>query len=58
MIAHVAEASEASGRVLMWLDPDAIAMPQTLKAAVAIASAYAADIETLVLDAPSAGADR
>jgi hypothetical protein len=54
VIAHVAEASEASGRVLMWLDPDAIAMPQTLKAAVAIASAYAADIETLVLDAPSA----
>lgn len=54
MIAHVAEASEASGRVLLWLEPDAVAMPQTVNAAVAIASAYAADIETLVLDAPSA----
>lgn len=55
MIAHVAEASEASGRVLLWLDPDAIAMPETAKAAVSIARAYSADIETLVLDAPSAG---
>ncbi|MBR2534467.1 MAG: hypothetical protein IKE66_00175 [Hyphomicrobium sp.] len=55
MIAHVAEASEASGRVLLWLEPDQIAMPETAKAAVSIARAYAADIETLVLDAPSAG---
>lgn len=54
MIAHVAEASEASGRVLLWLDPDQIAMPETTKAAVSIARAYSADIETLVLDAPSA----
>lgn len=54
MIAHVAEASEASGRVLLWLDPDQIAMPETAKAAVSIARAYSADIETLVLDAPSA----
>lgn len=53
MIAHVAEASEASGRVLLWLEPDAIAMPQTANAAVAVAAAYAADIETLVLEAPS-----
>lgn len=55
MIAHVAEASEASGRVLLWLEPDAVAMPETAKAAVSIARAYSADIETLVLDAPSAG---
>lgn len=55
MIAHVAEASEASGRVLLWLEPDQIAMPETAKAAVSIARAYSADIETLVLDAPSAG---
>lgn len=54
MIAHVAEASEASGRVLLWLEPDAVAMPQTAKAAVSIASAFAADLETLVLDAPAA----
>ena len=55
MIAHVAEASEESGRVLLWLEPDQIAMPETAKAAVAIASAFAADIETLVLEAPAPG---
>lgn len=54
MIAHVAEASEASGRVLLWLEPDQIAMPETAKAAVSIARAYSADIETLILEAPSA----
>ncbi len=54
MIAHVAEASEASGRVLLWLDPDAISMPQTFDASVRIASAYAADLETLDIDGPTA----
>jgi hypothetical protein len=54
MIAHVAEASEASGRVLLWLDPGAISMPQTVDAAVRIAAAYAAEIETVVIDGPTA----
>ncbi len=54
MIAHVAEASEASGRVLLWLDPDAISMPQTFDASVRIAAAYAADLETVVIDGPAA----
>lgn len=53
MIAHVAEASEASGRVLLWLDPDAVAMPQTFEASVRIAAAYAADLETVIIDRPS-----
>lgn len=54
MIAHVAEAAEASGRVLLWLDPGAVSMPQTFDASVRIASAYAADLETVVIDGPSA----
>ncbi|NOT70840.1 MAG: hypothetical protein HOP09_05995 [Hyphomicrobium sp.] len=54
MIAHVAEASEASGRVLLWLDPGAVSMPQTFDASVRIASAFAADLETVVIDGPSA----
>jgi hypothetical protein len=53
MIAHVAEASEASGRVLLWLEPGAVSMPQTFDASVHIAKAYAAAIETVVIDAPA-----
>jgi hypothetical protein len=53
MIAHVAEASEASGRVLLWLEPSAVPMPQTFDASVRIASAYGADLETVVIDGPS-----
>jgi hypothetical protein len=56
MIAHVAEASEASGRVLLWLDPDAVSMPQTFAASVRIADAYAADLETVIIDRPGAAA--
>jgi hypothetical protein len=52
MIAHVAESSEASGRVLLWLEPGAISMPQTFDASVRIACAYAADLETLTIDGP------
>jgi hypothetical protein len=52
MIAHVAEASEASGRVLLWLDPDTVAMPQTFDASVRIAGAYAANLETVIIDRP------
>jgi hypothetical protein len=55
MIAHVAEASEASGRVLLWLDPAGVSMPQTFDASARIAAAYAADLETVVIDGPSAG---
>ncbi len=54
MIAHVAEASEASGRVLLWLDPGNVSMPQTFDAAVRVAAAYAAELETVVIDGPSA----
>jgi hypothetical protein len=54
MIAHVAEASEASGRVLLWLDPGAVPMPHTFNASVRIASAYAAELETVVMDGPGA----
>lgn len=53
MIAHVAAAAEASGRVLLWLDPDVTCSRGALKAAVEIASAHAADIETVVIDGPS-----
>ena len=55
MIAHVAAASEASGRVLLWLDPGGVSMPQTFDASARIAAAYAADLETVVIDGPSAG---
>lgn len=54
MIAHVAEASEASGRVLLWLDPGNISMPQICDAAVRVAAAYGAELETVVIDGPSA----
>lgn len=53
MIAHVAEASEASGRVLLWLEPGAVSMPQTFDASVHIAKAYAAALETVVIDGPA-----
>lgn len=53
MIAHVAAATEASGRVLLWLDPDVAVSRRALEAAVQIASAYAADVETVVIDGPS-----
>ena len=54
MIAHVAEAAEASGRVLLWLDPGHVSVPQTFDAAVRIAAAYGAELETVVIDGPSA----
>lgn len=53
MIAHVAAAVEASGRVLLWLDPDVAVSRRALEAAVQVASAYAADVETVVMDGPS-----
>lgn len=53
MIAHVAAAAEASGRVLLWLDPDVAVSRRALEAAVLVASAYSADVETVVMDGPS-----
>ena len=52
MIAHVAEASELSGRVLLWLEPDGVLMPQTFDASVRIAAAYAANLETVTILGP------
>ena len=52
MIAHVAEASELSGRVLLWLEPDGVSMPQTFDASVRIAAAYAANLETVTILGP------
>jgi hypothetical protein len=53
VIAHVAEASEFSGRVVLWLDPETRCAPSRLDSAIRLAAAYGAEIETLVV----AGAD-
>lgn len=55
MIAHVAEASERSGRVVLWLDPEAVCRPENLDAPVRLAAAYGAEIETVFV-APEAAA--
>lgn len=49
MIAHVAEASELSGRVVLWLDPEADYPAARLEAPVRLAAAYGAEIETIVI---------
>ncbi len=49
MIAHVAEASELSGRVVLWLDPETRYAPALLEAPVRLAAAYGAEIETVVV---------
>ena len=49
MIAHVAEASELSGRVVLWLDPEADYPASRLEAPVRLAAAYGAEIETVVI---------
>jgi hypothetical protein len=54
MIAHVAEASEASGRVVLWLDPEADYPPSRLEAPVRLAAAYGAELETVVIADASA----
>ncbi len=51
MIAHVAEVSEHSGRVLVWLDPASSCVPQALTASARIAAAYGSEIETVVVGA-------
>jgi hypothetical protein len=50
MIAHVAEASEGSGRVLFWLDPDALTPPAAIHGATRLAAAFGSEIETLVVE--------
>lgn len=50
MIAHVAAASELSGRVVLWFDPEATCTPEMLDAPVRLAAAYDAEIETVVVD--------
>jgi hypothetical protein len=52
MIAHVAEASERSGRVVLWLDPEAQCSAAFLETPVRLAAAYGAEVETVVV-APS-----
>ena len=50
MITHVAEASELSGRVVLWLDPEARCTPAVLDAPLRLAAAYDAEVETIVVD--------
>jgi hypothetical protein len=50
MIAHVAAASELSGRVVLWFDPESKCTPEMLDAPVRLAAAYDAEIETIVVD--------
>lgn len=50
MITHVAEASELSGRVVLWLDPESRCTPTVLEAPLRLAQAYDAEIETIVVD--------
>lgn len=49
MIAHVAEASEASGRVVLWLDPATRCTPALLDVPVRLAAAYGAEVETVAV---------
>jgi hypothetical protein len=49
MIAHVAEASERSGRVVLWLDPEAGCTRGLLEGPVWLAAAYGAEVETLAM---------
>ena len=50
MIAHVAEASEESGRVLFWLEPKALTCASAIDGATRLAAAFGSEIETLVID--------
>ncbi len=55
MMAHVAEASEASGRVLFWTDRNAPLNPGAARAAAKLAAAFQAEIETVTVDAGNVG---
>lgn len=58
MIAHVAEASEGSGRVLFWLEPKALTSPSAIDGATRLAAAFGSEIETLVIDDGAIGRAR
>lgn len=47
MTAHVAEVAEQRGRVVLWLDGDTVCKPRGLGAAVRLAAAYGAEVETV-----------
>jgi hypothetical protein len=49
MMAHVAAASELSGRVVLWLDPEVRCTPAIIEAPVRLAAAYEAEIETIIV---------
>ncbi len=49
MIAHVAEATEDRGRVVLRLDPSSRPSPIALEAAVRVAQAFQSEIESLVV---------
>jgi hypothetical protein len=49
--AHVAEASEGSGRVLFWLDSGPRSAPGSLDATIRLAAAYGSEIETVEIRA-------
>ncbi len=52
MTAHVAEVSEGSGRVLLWLDPEILAAPQAIEVSVRLAAAYHSELETVDVTPP------
>jgi hypothetical protein len=49
-MAHVAQASEGSGRVLLWLEPDRALGREAIGSAVKLAGAFGSEIETLIVD--------
>jgi hypothetical protein len=49
MITHVAEASECSGRLVLWLDPEVRCTPALVEAPVRLAAAYGAEVETIAV---------
>jgi hypothetical protein len=49
MITHVAEASECSGRLVLWLDPEVRCTPALIEAPVRFAAAYGAEVETIAV---------
>lgn len=49
MIAHVAEASERSGRVVLWLDPANAVSAAAIDASARVAAAYGSEVETVIV---------
>ena len=50
MIAHVAEAGEDKGRVVLWFGPSAQASPMAIDAAVLLARAFQSEVESLFVE--------